>query len=100
LVMCMPSDTPSESVPVAAPVAVPKPEVSPEEERIRKELESIFLDLLSSAQKLSYELATVEVKDSYSREELRDLFSAAREVVANVKRMHRFLERHGRRRTA
>jgi len=100
----MPSDTPSESVPVAAPaaapVAVPKPEISPEEERIRKELESIFLDLLSSAQKLSYELATVEIKDSYSREELRDLFAASREVVANVKKMHRFLERYGRRRTA
>ena len=69
----------------------------PEEERVREELQSIFLDLLTSAQKLSYELATIEMKDGYSREELRDLFEAARSVVSNVKRMHKFLERYGRR---
>jgi len=91
---------PSETYTAPIPAPIPTPEVSPEEEKIRRELETIFLDLLSSAQKLSYELATVEIKDSYSREELRDLFSAAREVVANVKKMHRFLERYGRRRTA
>jgi predicted DNA-binding protein YlxM (UPF0122 family) len=72
--------------------------VSPEEEAIRNELQTIFLDLLTSAQKLSYELAVLEVKDEYTREELRDLFSAARAVVANVKRMHKFLEKHARRR--
>jgi hypothetical protein len=72
--------------------------VSPEEERIRGELQSIFLDLLASAQKLSYELATLDVKEEYTREELRDLLNACREVVSNVKRMHKFLERHGRRR--
>ena len=71
---------------------------APEEEKVRVELQNIFLDLLTSAQKLSYELATLDLKDSYTREELRDLFTAAKEVVANVKRMHRFLERHGRRR--
>jgi len=71
-----------------------------EEERVREELQSIFLDLLSSAQKLSYELATIEMKDGYSREELRDLFDAARSVVSNVKRMHKFLERYGRRTAA
>ena len=71
---------------------------TPEEEKIRIELQIIFLDLLTSAQKLSYELATLDLKDSYTREELRDLFTAAKEVVTNVKKMHRFLERHGRRR--
>ena len=74
------------------------PPLSPEEERVRTELQNIFLDLLTSAQKLSYELATLDLKDDYSRDELRDLFNAAKEVVSNVKRMHRFLERYGRRR--
>jgi len=78
-------------------VARPVP-VSAEEEVIRKELEAIFLDLLASAQKLSYELATLEVKDNYTREELKDLLNAGRDVVANVKRMHKFLERHAKRR--
>lgn len=77
---------------------VARPEVKPEEEAVRKELEAIFLDLLASAQKLSYELATLEVKDSYTREELRDFINAGRDVVANVKRMHKFLERYARRR--
>ena len=72
--------------------------VTPEEEAIRSELQAIFLDLLTSAQKLSYELAVLEVKDEYTREELRDFFSAARAVVYNVKRMHKFLEKHARRR--
>jgi predicted DNA-binding protein YlxM (UPF0122 family) len=72
--------------------------VSHEEEAIRNELQAIFLDLLTSAQKLSYELAVLEVKDEYTREELRDFISAARSVVANVKRMHRFLEKYARRR--
>ena len=75
-----------------------RPTVSPEEEAIRKELESLFLDLLASAQKLSYELATLEMKENYAREELKDLLDAARDVVGNVKRMHRFLERHAKRR--
>ena len=79
---------------MAAPSTAP---VS-EDERVRVELQNIFLDLLTSAQKLSYELATLDLKDIYSREELKDLFTATKEVVANVKRMHRFLERYGRRR--
>jgi len=69
------------------------------EDKITSELQSIFLDLLTSAQELSYELATIEQKDEYTRDELRDLFHAARKVVSNVKRMHRFLERFARRRT-
>jgi hypothetical protein len=47
---------------------------------------------------LSYELATLEAKSSYTAEELKDLLSAAREVVSNVKKMHRFLEKHSKRR--
>ena len=84
----------------ARPEARPEAEVArpSEEEAVRKELEAIFLDLLASAQKLSYELATLEVKDSYTREELRDFINAGRDVVANVKRMHKFLEKYARRR--
>jgi len=69
-----------------------------EEERITKEIQNIFLDLLTSSQKLSYELATLEIKEEYGREELNELFDACRSVVANVKRMHKFLEKYGRRR--
>jgi hypothetical protein len=72
--------------------------VSPEEEAIRNELQAIFLDLLTSAQKLAYELAVLEVKDVYTREELGSFFNASREVVLNVRRMHRFLEKHARKR--
>jgi uncharacterized lipoprotein YehR (DUF1307 family) len=69
-----------------------------EEDKVTAELREIFIDLLGSAQKLSYELATLEIKDEYEREELKDLFDAAKQVVSNVKKMHKFLEKHGRRR--
>jgi len=72
--------------------------VVPEEEAVRTELQNIFLNLLTSAQKLAYELAVLEVKEVYTREELKDFFNAAREVVTNVKIMHKFLEKHARRR--
>jgi hypothetical protein len=72
--------------------------VSPEEEAVKTELQNIFLNLLTSAQKLAYELAVLEVKETYTREELKDFFNAAREVVTNVKTMHRFLEKHARKR--
>jgi len=80
----------------AEPQPVPPP--SPEEVKVREELESIFLDLLTSAQKLSFELATLDMKDSYTREELKDVFGVAKEVVANVKKMYRFLEKHSKKR--
>jgi hypothetical protein len=73
------------------------PAPSPEEEKLANELRDIFLDLLTSSQKLSYELATMDVKDEYTREELRDLLNACRSVVVHVKRMHRFFEKYGRR---
>jgi len=73
-------------------------EIPKEEDKVTAELREIFIDLLGSAQKLSYELATLEIKDKYEREELKDLFDAAKQVVSNVKKMHKFLERHGRRR--
>jgi len=38
------------------------------------------------------------MKDEYSRDELKDMFNAAKDVVSNVKRMHKFLEKYGRRR--
>ena len=72
--------------------------VSPEEEKIKSELQNIFVDLLTSAQELSYEIATLEPKDSYTKDEIKDLLDAGRRVVANVKRMHQFLKAHSPRR--
>jgi hypothetical protein len=85
----------AEGTPQVGPVVTT---VSPEEEAVRAELQNIFLNLLTSAQKLAYELAVLEVKEVYTREELKDFFNAAREVVTNVKIMHKFLEKHARRR--
>jgi cob(I)alamin adenosyltransferase len=82
--------------PTAAPP--PAPPVPTEEERIRSELQDIFIDLLTSAQELSYEMATLEPKDAYTKEEIKDLLEACRRVVSNVKRMHMFLRVHARRR--
>jgi cob(I)alamin adenosyltransferase len=82
--------------PTAAPP--PAPPVPTEEERIRSELQDIFIELLTSAQELSYEMATLEPKDAYTKEEIKDLLEACRRVVSNVKRMHMFLRVHARRR--
>jgi cob(I)alamin adenosyltransferase len=82
-------------MPPAIPATTP---VSTEEERIRSELQEIFLDLLTSAQELSYEMATLEPKDVYTKDEIKDLLEACRRVVRNVKRMHEFLKVHARRR--
>ena len=92
---------PEQEVPTPTPSAqpVPTPPVQrTEEDVVRETLQNLFLDLVSSAQKLSYELATLDPKDSYNRDELKDLFDAAKEVVVNIKRIYRFLEKHGRRR--
>jgi cob(I)alamin adenosyltransferase len=67
-----------------------------EEEKMRNELQSIFIDLLTSAQELSYEIATLEPKDNYTKDEIKDLLEACRKVVGNVKRMHRFLQTHAK----
>jgi predicted DNA-binding protein YlxM (UPF0122 family) len=85
----------AEGTPQTQPVVVG---VSQEEEAVRNELQAIFLDLLTSAQKLAYELAVLEVKDVYTREELSSYFNASREVVFNVRRMHKFLEKYAKRR--
>jgi cob(I)alamin adenosyltransferase len=87
------------TTPPATPVTVPTTAVvSPEEEKIRSELQDIFIDLLTSAQELSYEIATLEPKDVYTKDEIKDLLEACRRVVSNVKRMHMFLRVHARRR--
>jgi cob(I)alamin adenosyltransferase len=87
------------TTPPATPTTVPAvTPVSPEEEKIRSELQDIFIDLLTSAQELSYEMATLEPKDAYTKDEIKDLLEACRRVVSNVKRMHQFLRVHGRRR--
>ncbi len=64
---------------------------------VAQELQNIFLDLLTAAQELAYELATLENKDTYSAEDIQPFIRAARNVVTQVKRMHRFLKQHGRR---
>jgi cob(I)alamin adenosyltransferase len=88
------------SQPTAQPPAQPSaaPPVPTEEERIRSELQDIFIELLTSAQELSYEMATLEPKDAYTKDEIKDLLEACRRVVSNVKRMHMFLRVHARRR--
>jgi cob(I)alamin adenosyltransferase len=66
-------------------------------DKVAQELQNIFLDLLSAAQELAYELATLESKDTYSAEDIQPFRNAARNVVTQVKRMHRFLKQHGKR---
>jgi cob(I)alamin adenosyltransferase len=66
-------------------------------DKVAQELQNIFLDLLTAAQELAYELATLENKDMYTTEDIQPFLKAARNVVTQVKRMHRFLKQHGRR---
>jgi cob(I)alamin adenosyltransferase len=66
-------------------------------DRVAQELQNIFLDLLTAAQELAYELATLESKDTYGAEDIQQFLKAARNVVTQVKKMHRFLKQHGRR---
>jgi hypothetical protein len=84
-------------VSVQPPVPQPVPQASPEEEKARSELQNLFIDLLTSAQELSYEVATLEPKETYTKEDLKDLLEASRKVVVSVKRMHQFLKVYGRR---
>jgi cob(I)alamin adenosyltransferase len=66
-------------------------------DKVAQELQNIFLDLLTAAQELAYELATLESKDTYTAEDIQPFLKAARNVVTQVKRMHKFLKQHGRR---
>ncbi|MFP3264992.1 MAG: hypothetical protein RXO54_04080 [Acidilobus sp.] len=70
---------------------------SQEEEKTKIELQSLFIDLLTSAQELSYEMATLEPKENYTKEDLKDLLEAGRKVVSSVKRMHQFLKVYSKR---
>jgi hypothetical protein len=70
---------------------------SQEEEKTKIELQSLFIDLLTSAQELSYEMATLEPKETYTKEDLKDLLEAGRKVVSSVKRMHQFLKVYSKR---
>jgi hypothetical protein len=66
-------------------------------DKVATELQNIFLDLLTAAQELAYELATLESKDMYTAEDIQPFRNAARNVVTQVKRMHRFLKQYGKR---
>lgn len=66
-------------------------------DKVANELQSIFLDLLTAAQELAYELATLESKDVYTAEDIQPFVRAGRNVVTQVKRMHKFLKQYGRR---
>ena len=74
----------------------PTGEAAAETQERSREIQRIFGELLAAAQKLSYELATLDHKQAYSADELRDLFTAAREVVMATKKFHKFLERYAR----
>jgi len=71
-------------------------DVTVEVQERSREIQRIFGELLAAAQKLSYELATLDHKQTYGSEELKDLFTAAREVVMATKKFHKFLERYAR----
>ncbi len=66
-------------------------------DKVASELQNIFLDLLTAAQELAYELATLESKDMYTAEDIQPFLRAGRNVVTQVKRMHKFLKQYGRR---
>jgi hypothetical protein len=66
-------------------------------DKVANELQNIFLDLLTAAQELAYELATLESKDVYTAEDIQPFVRAGRNVVTQVKRMHKFLKQYGRR---
>jgi hypothetical protein len=72
------------------------PDATADAQERSRELQRIFGELLAAAQKLSYELATLDHKQAYSAEELKDLFASAREVVMATKKFHKFLERYAR----
>jgi cob(I)alamin adenosyltransferase len=80
---------------VTAPTVTP---ISPEEEKIRSELQELFVELLTNVQELAFEKATLEPKDVYTREELKDLFGACDRVIIATKKLHMFLRVHARRR--
>jgi hypothetical protein len=71
---------------------VKTPEVGAVTDTERLELQNSVVALISSAQSLAYELATLDNKDIYRRDELAGLFDAAKQVVISVKRLHKLLQ--------
>jgi hypothetical protein len=68
------------------------PEVGAVTDPERLELQNSVVALISSAQSLAYELATLDNKDVYRRDELAGLLDAAKQVVISVKRLHKLLQ--------
>jgi predicted nucleic acid-binding protein len=93
------SETKNE-VRVVQPLVGPpeeKPKLTPEEEKMRDELNKLWGQTVLSAQKVAYELATLEPKESYSASELKDLFEACKELVRALKSVHKIIEKASRR---
>jgi hypothetical protein len=63
---------------------------SPEEVR-REKVGQAFARLVAAAQRLAYEKATLPYKNSYTMEDLKDLFDAVNEVIVRVKELHKLL---------
>ena len=74
-----------------------KPKLTPEEEKMRDELNRLWGQTVLSAQKVAYELATLEPKETYSANELKDLFEACKELVRALKSVHKIIEKASRR---
>ena len=74
-----------------------KAKLTPEEEKMRDELNKLWGQTVLSAQKVAYELATLEPKESYSSSELKDLFEACKELVRALKSVHKIIEKASRR---
>jgi hypothetical protein len=72
--------------PLTAEVKPPTPE-----EARREKVGQAFARLVAAAQRLAYEKATLPYKNSYTMEDLKDLFEAVNEVIIRVKELHKLL---------
>lgn len=79
-----PPTPPSQAQATAAPTTQLTPE--------QQEFMNILNDLIMSAQELSYALAVVDQSIVEKHPELKDLLEAARSVVKNVWRFHKFVK--------
>jgi len=66
----------------------PAPQVSPEQQ----ELMNIINELVTGAQELSYELATLPYRLIEEHPELKDWYEASRKQVMTVKKLVKFLK--------
>jgi hypothetical protein len=87
--MSQPVTQPQPQV-VTPPLATEVKPPTPEEAR-REKVGQAFARLVAAAQRLAYEKATLPYKNSYTMEDLKDLFEAVNEVIIKVKELHKLL---------